>query len=288
MRANPANPGAGYHSLLKRIACTTIVTLACSACALVRSPVERTQALALESGFVEVALTGEPLRAYLRRSGSQTPARLTIYLESDGAPWRTPSEPPYDPTPIKPLVLQMAAADIAPAVAYLGRPCQYLSESALARCDLAQWTHGRFSEAAVSAINDAVEQIKRISGASEIALAGYSGGGAMAALVAARRSDVVCLVSVASPLDTSAWTRAIGVSPLRTSLNPAQFTASLVNIAQTHFTGNDDDAVPAAIIAAFVAPMKKVRVIARAGADHDCCWARDWRELSDQSCLSAR
>ena len=34
---------------------------------------------------------------------------LTVYIESDGAPWRVPDEPPFDPTPHKPMVLQMAA-----------------------------------------------------------------------------------------------------------------------------------------------------------------------------------
>ena len=215
------------------------------------------------------------------------PARLTIYLESDGAPWPAPDRPPYDPTPVKPLVLQMAIADDAAPVAYIGRPCQYLDDAALAHCDPALWTHGRFSQAAVAAISQAVDQLKRAAGARDVALAGYSGGGTMAALVAARRNDVTCLVSIASPLDTAAWTRAIGVSPLRSSLNPASFTAALSGIEQTHFTGSDDEVVPPATIAAFVVPMKKARVIARAGVDHDCCWARDWRELKRQSCLAA-
>lgn len=290
-----------------RILCA-LTALLCGGCALVQSPAERAHAVASSSGFVALPLSGAPLRAYLRtdaRSGSQAnlptdlqkdakksaatsaPPRLTIYIESDGAPWPTATTPPYDPTPVKPLVLQMAAADTAAAVAYIGRPCQYLDDAALEVCDPALWTHGRFSESAVAATSRAVDQIKRAAGARDVALAGYSGGGAMAALVAARRDDVVCLVSVASPLDTAAWTRSIGVSSLRTSLNPAQFTDTLINVAQTHFTGNDDTVVPPATINSFVAPMKNARVVARAGADHDCCWVRDWRELLRQSCLDA-
>ena len=182
-------------------------------------------------------------------------------------------------------LLIVVVVTIGAAVAYLGRPCQYLAEAALRDCDPALWTRGRFSEAAVAAVNLAVDALKAASGAREVALAGYSGGGAMAALIAARRTDAVCLVSVASPLDTGTWTRTIGVSPLRTSLNPLDQSGALAHLPQTHYTGTRDEIVPPQTIAAFLAPMKKARVITRADFDHECCWARDWRELVRQSCL---
>ena len=264
--------------------------LVSTACALVQSPAERAHDIALSSGFSRIdASTGE-LRAYLRVPGNASaapPQRLTIYIESDGAAWPAADLPPRDPTPLKPLVVQMAVADDGPAVAYLGRPCQYLDSVALDQCDSALWTRGRFSETAVAAVNRAVDVLKAASGARRIALAGYSGGGAMAALIAARRRDTVCLATIASPLDTAAWTRAIGVSPLRTSLNPLDHTAALTDMPQTHFTGARDAVVPPATIARFIAPMKKARVISSSEFDHDCCWARDWRELLRQSCLRA-
>ncbi len=275
-------------SALKIAACG-LAALLSTACALVQSPAERTQDIALSAGFVPLDPPAGALRAYLRQSGNPgaPPQRLTVYIESDGAAWPAPDLPPHDPTPLKPLVMQMAAADVSPAVAYLGRPCQYLDAAALGQCDPALWTRGRFSEAAVAAVNRAIDTLKAASGARDIALAGYSGGGAMAALIAARRPDTVCLVTVASPLDTGAWTRAIGVSPLRTSLNPLDHAARLAGLPQTHFTGTRDNVVPPATIARFIAPMQRAQVIARAGFDHDCCWARDWRELLRQSCLHA-
>ena len=102
-----------------------------------------------------------------------------------------------------------------------------------------------------------------------------------------RWRDTICLVSIASPLDTAAWTRAIGVSPLRISLNPLDHTAALIEVPQTHFTGARDAVVPPATIARFIVPMKKAQVIARSEFDRDCCWVRDWRELLRQSCLRA-
>ena len=280
-------PPVSAMSVLKLMLCATAV-LVSTGCALVQSPAERAHKIALSAGFARIESAGA-LRAYLRVSGnaSATRQRLTIYLESDGAAWPAADLPPRDPTPFNPLVLQMAAADDAPAVAYLGRPCQYLDAAALGQCDSALWTRGRFGEAAVASVNRAVDALKAASGAREIALAGYSGGGAMAALIAARRRDTVCLATIASPLDTAAWVRAIGVSPLRTSLNPQDHTAALIDLPQTHFTGARDTVVPPATIARFIAPMKKARVIASNEFDHDCCWVRDWPDLLRQSCLRA-
>ncbi len=288
-----AGIGSGSAALIvhfTRFVLSALAACLCTGCALVQSPAERAHHIALSAGFVPLDLPAGSLRAYLRKTGKAEAGpepQLTIYIEGDGAAWHAPDRPPRDPTPVNPLVIQMAAADPSVAVAYLGRPCQYLDAAVLQRCDPALWTRGRFSEPAVAAVNRAVDAIKAASGAREISLAGYSGGGAMAALVAARRRDTVCLVSIASPLDTVAWTRAIGVSPLLTSLNPLDHATALVDVPQTHFTGARDAVVAPVTIAAFMVPMKKARVIAKADFDHDCCWARDWRELLRHSCLHA-
>jgi hypothetical protein len=65
----------------------------------------------------------------------------------------------------------------------------------------------------ISASNQAVDALKQRYGAQEIVLVGYSGGGAVAALVAARRTDVVRLVTVAGNLDHLAWTHLHSVPP---------------------------------------------------------------------------
>jgi len=178
----------------------------------------------------------------------------------------------------------MALMDPSRAVAYLGRPCQFLAEAELLRCDPALWTGGRFSEDAVAATDQAVEALKRSHGASRLNLVGYSGGGAMAALVAARRSDVRCLVTVAAPLDTHAWTDAIKVSRLATSLNPADYATRLNRVSQVHFRGKLDTLVPPHTQRRFLA-LTSARVIDRESYDHVCCWERDWAELAAQSCL---
>jgi dienelactone hydrolase len=260
--------------------------LFCAACALIQSPAERTHAIATEKGFRSVTMSDMRVRAFAKPAPRGGSRRVTIYVESDGAPWVAPDQPPQDPTPLKPLVLQMAGADPSNAVAYLGRPCQYLGAADLARCDPALWMKARFSEDAVTAMDQSVEQLKRFYSASEVNLVGYSGGGAMAALIAARRADVSCLVTLAAPLDTKAWTTAIGVSPLSLSLNPANFAEKLKNVRQTHFRGGKDRLVPPESTRGFLNRLPNASVIDKESFDHACCWGDDWQALLRASCLA--
>ena len=245
------------------------------------------RALAHEAKFVDLPLPDARIVAYVRRNAAASVGPVTIYIESDGAPWRLPDEPPADPTPLKPLVMRMAIADASAASAYVSRPCQYLSDKDRLNCDPRLWMQARFSSEAVSATNNAIDAIKSSTGAAVVNLVGYSGGGAMAALVASRRKDVGCLVTVAAPLDTSAWTDALRVSRLDLSLNPADAAGELRSVRQTHFRGLRDKLVPPSTVERFVERAKPgAAVIDEPGFDHQCCWSDAWRELSRSSCLA--
>jgi pimeloyl-ACP methyl ester carboxylesterase len=226
---------------------------------------------------------GRFVRAYLKAPVPPS-EQLTVYIEGDGARWRAPDLPPADPTPENPLALHLALADPAPAVGYIGRPCQYLDDDTLADCDPALWIGGRLSETAVGMVDQAVDALVAATHARRVVLIGHSGGGAMAALVAARRRDVACLATVAAPLDIAAWTEAVGVSPLRTSINPADQTARLAAIPQVHYTGGRDAVVPPASIARYLQGVPAAREVRVAKFDHDCCWVEEWAELRARAC----
>src|SRR5262245_47741315 len=137
------------------------------------------------------------VRAYLRDAGRGAhgaASTLVVYVESDGATWPAADLPPADPTPKNALALRLAVAHPGGPVAYLGRPCQYLDDTALEQCDASLWAGARFSERAVAMMDAALGHLAQATGARQIALVGYSGGGTMAALLAARRLDVECLV----------------------------------------------------------------------------------------------
>lgn len=262
--------------------------LACclAGCAALLSPREAAWQFASSRGFVDARLPEPQLKALLRQRPSGGDGRLTIYIESDGAPWPFRDAPPADPTPLKRTVLAMADADPSALVAYLGRPCQYLEAHDLERCDPMNWTLGRFSPDALAATVRAIDALKRAAGATSLALVGYSGGGAMAALVAAARSDVSCLVTLAAPLDTDAWTDAIGVSRLAASRNPLEIAPQLAGVAQTHFRGRDDRLVPPATVARFLARAPAATVTDLDGIDHSCCWQDAWPRLRESTCLT--
>lgn len=144
------------------------------------------------------------------------------------------------------------------------------------------WTHARFSETVVASVDEAIDQELRERGGERVVLLGYSGGGVVAALVAARRRDVALLVTVGSPLDHTYWTREAGVAPLRGSLRPVDFARALRAIPQVHFVGGRDARVPRGAVDAYVVALgapEGLRVESVDGFDHHCCWAAAWPEL---------
>ena len=70
---------------------------------------------------------------------------INIYIEGDGVSWLTRTQVSSDPTPRKPLVLELAAIDPAENVAYIARPGQYTA-TGIPDCDVSYWSDKRFSE----------------------------------------------------------------------------------------------------------------------------------------------
>ncbi len=207
---------------------------------------------------------------------------LTIYVEGDGLAWLSPSRPSDDPTPLRPVALELALLHSHGKAAYLARPCQYVEAAERKRCDTPYWTDRRFATEVVDAASAAVDALKQRYHANRLVLVGYSGGGAVAALVAARRQDVVRLVTVAGNLEPVAWTRLHDLPPLAGSLNPADAWRQLQDIPQVHYVGADDTNITRDVAAAYAArfPADKrpdIRVIE--GASHSCCWASRWPSL---------
>lgn len=221
-----------------------------------------------------------PLIAYVP-THIQSNEILALYIEGDGFSWITSSLPSSDPTPIEPVGLKLALAHPDGNAAYLARPCQYIDARELP-CSSSLWLGARFSETAVTASNQAIDALKKRFGAKKLVLVGYSGGGAIATLVAARRSDVIQLVTVAGNLDHRSWTLHHRVSPLSESLNPIDFGSQLVGLHQVHLIGNDDQNIRPEFVTGFVvrnSASQLSRVVIVPGFDHHCCWTRDWKQI---------
>lgn len=222
---------------------------------------------------------GFTLAGWGRIAAPDQPA--AVYIEGDGLAWLSRNEPSPDPTPRRPLALVLAAADPSPNVVYLARPCQFTPQTENPSCGVPYWTGRRFSPEVLAALDQAADQIAGRVPGQGLHLIGYSGGGAVAALLAARRRDVLSLRTVAGNLDHDAVNRRHGVTPLRGSLNAIDVAAQIGRVPQIHFSGGRDKVVPPQIAEAFKAaarsPCAAVRVLP--DADHENGWAAAWPRL---------
>ena len=203
---------------------------------------------------------------------------LVIFIEGDGLVANRDGVTSNDPSPNNPIGLKLALAHPENNVAYLARPCQYQLRSE--PCSSIYWTTHRYSAEVVSAFDKAISQLKAERRAKNIIIVGYSGGGAIAVLVVARRSDVSKIITVAGNLDTSAWSRRNQVS-LSGSLDPMTVVQSIRNISQTHFVGSRDANIQPSDTMAFVSATnsESIKSIVVPGYDHSCCWVNGWRTI---------
>ncbi len=160
-----------------------------------------------------------------------------IYIEGDGFAWRTSSQISLNPTPINPFSLKLALRDTHNCVVYLARPCQYIYNS---NCNFKYWTSHRFSIEVIQSYQKILDRFKNRYKIDSFNLYGYSGGGAIATLLSAFRDDVDLLVTIAGNLDTKHWCNIHHLTPLKNSLNPADFTDRLKTQKQLHLIGEYD------------------------------------------------
>ncbi len=185
------------------------------------------------------------------------------------------------------MALSLAMQDPSPAVVYLGRPCQYVRGLAREGCgDNRWWTSHRFAPEVMRSTHAALDTLKHRFHASRLELVGYSGGGTVAAVVAAQRQDVQRLVTVAGNLDPAAWTRINRLSPMAALQNPADMASQLAHVSQWHVAGKADTVIPPAIGQSYQqrfvsTPVPTVKVLD--GFDHQCCWVQAWPALLNEA-----
>jgi len=255
-----------------------------TACSSTPTPEVRQQQafdLARQSHWQPLTLDSQPFRLQAFVPERLQPNDvLTLYVEGDGLAWLTSSQPSADPTPVNPLALRLALAQPDGNAVYLARPCQFIASQP--SCQRRYWTDARFAEEIVTAMNQAVEQLKEKAKARELVLVGYSGGAAVALLLAARRQDIRQVISVAGNLDHAAWTTYHKISPLYRSLNPAGRRQTLASVPQVHLVGAQDRIMPPDLARQFISTYSSetpVRLLVMPDYDHACCWARQWPRL---------
>lgn len=243
---------------------------------------DQADALASKSHWHSLVIPTQEFELFAYIPDNQLQAKsLVVYLEGDGSAWLNSKTPAKDSTPRNPLALKLALAHPGSNAVYLARPCQYIRSHSSA-CQEELWTNRRFSTEIVQATSEAVDILKSKFNSRTVILVGYSGGGAVALLVAARRNDVSEVITVAGNLDTLAWTKFHGLGYLDGSLNPIDFTSNLAGIPQWHFVGGKDANITAELVQGYASHFNetsKIKVILEPDYTHHCCWVEQWPAL---------
>lgn len=234
------------------------------------------------NGFIQRKMSTDHFDLRVWQHSVSSAGTMHVYIEGDGFAWVNRYQPSMNPTPVSSIVPAMVVKDdIAAQVIYLARPCQYVSFAERA-CSSVYWMQERFAPEVVAAMNQAVSQLKHETKAQKVVLIGYSGGGALAVLMAAKRQDVATVVTIAGNLDHHAWTKLHGLSELHGSLNPPDFSKALQMVRQVHLIGGKDSNMPVSVYQAYRAafpPQADITEQVIPNFDHQCCWMERWPSL---------
>lgn len=270
LTARPAKPAA--------LLLGALLVIALGGC---QSPQERLGELAGQHHRLQT-LDSKPFPLLLG-APAQVPAaaRMRVYLEGDGQAWATPSQPSLDPSPRDLLVARLAFADPTPSL-YLARPCQFVTAPG---CTTSLWTSRRFGSDVLGSLDGALDLIKARYGNQTFELVGYSGGAALALLLAARRDDVTSVQTLAGNLSPRYWAQLLQLSPLEGSLEPLDYRERLRNITQRHLAGDTDSVVPAAVLHHYLDGLGKARCVQTANlaqVSHYTGWEQAWATWRSQ------
>lgn len=234
--------------------------------------------LSRNSSLTPQTLTTAPyaLQALLPVEGHYP--RMRVYIEGDGHAWASRSQPSTDPTPLQSPMINLALLDAHP-VAYLARPCQFVID---VHCSVEAWTAGRFGTAVLKAMNAGLDEIKRRYTVGRFELVGYSGGAAIALVLAATRQDVEQVQTLAGNVDPQFWTDLQGLEPLESPLLPLSWREPLSAIPQRHFVGLEDRVVPPAVVQSYVSKLKGRCVeVVTSNDSHSTGFEGGWTRYAD-------
>ena len=209
---------------------------------------------------------------------------IHVYIEGDGLAWLNRSTPSNNPTPKHPVALALAAADPAPNVIYLARPCQYTKiGTANNYCKQEYWMGKRFSREVIDSYHRALNQLSTQHDGVKFHLIGYSGGANIAGLLASEREDILSLRTVVGNVDNDFFTSFHRVSPMPLSLNMANnANAALSAMPQFHFIAAKDKLVPVSIFKNYVQKLPPSSCLNSEivdGTTHSDGWEERWKFL---------
>ena len=266
IRLSPCAAAAGL------LAATILLAAGCA------GPARKYDRAAHAAGFTQTLYQGPRFHHKIfRNSAPLKDGRLHVFIEGDVSVREALRHAPPDPTPRKGLMLQLMERDEAAAI-LLGRPC-YHGVYEMDACEIRHLGRERYSREITDSMTGALRAEMQASGAREVVIFGYSGGGSLGLLMAGQIPETKALVTLAANLDNAALTAYQVSPPLSGSLDPANAPPLPDSVAQLHFFGERDVRLPVSLARETLARQKAAAVIVP-GIDHDCCWQAIWPEIA--------
>lgn len=244
------------------------------------SPAQKYDGAALGANFSEHIIQGARFHHKIYRNNHALQGgTLHVFIEGDASVKQALRSSPPDPTPRQLLMLRLMKQDKAGAI-LLGRPC-YHGMFTEDNCEIRHLGPERYSAESVASMTSALQSEMRHSGARQVIFFGYSGGGALAILMAAQYPGTAAIVTLAGNLDNTALTAYHKSPPLAGSLDPADLPALPRAVIQLHFFGDRDGNVPVSLAQKTLIRQNALPVILP-GIDHECCWQNVWPDIQAQ------
>lgn len=268
---------------LKAAIAATLVLGGCIATSLPTLRTETAQRIAAPAWMIKRDIAAAPylLRAYERihdRGGV-----ANIYIEGDGISGKYSVASNADFTPVNPVALHLASKDNAKNLIYLARPCQYNGRTEKPHiCTNDEWQKDRFSQDVLNSYNNALDEISKRYQIKSFNLIGYSGGAAIATMLAGERNDILSIRTVAGILDNEAYSQVADDFPLSPSSKASNYTSTVSKTPQYHFIGGQDIIVTPSVLANYLGdmpPTNCVQTMLVQEAEHEAGWVDKWPEL---------
>ena len=256
----------------------------CGASSSLSSRHETATGIAGSASMTERILQAGPFNLTAWEHVQRPGAVADVYIEGDGLAWLDKYRKSMNPTPPDPLALHLAAADKNSNVIYMARPCQYSGWNGDGGCPDKYWTTGTAAPEVIAAYDQALNDLKTRYQVTGFNLIGYSGGAAVAVLVAAKRTDVLSIRTVAGNTDYAAFSAVHEVSPISDSIDPVSVAVTISRIPQQHFIGGKDKIVPHDIFDGWKQASGAsacVHATVRPENTHNKGWAEEWPALLD-------
>ncbi len=253
-------------------------------CASEQTRLNRALDIATEHDFAAEIIAGNfPMQIFYR---NQFSSHAVIYLEGDGLVINKYGEVALNPTPTDPVALKLASVDHRPwSKIVINRPFHYLKMDPSLRRDgfplkweSKYWTMARYAPEIIQAIFEVIKTCQLRFKFKTLEIVAYSGGAAVALLLAPHLDNLTRMVSFAGNLDHVSWTKYHDTQPLFESLDPLQNKAAIGKVPQIHFIGTSDANTTIDLAHGYSQKVNssKITIVPVPGFSHDSNWSKIW------------